>query len=332
MNLVLYHRRVVCTGVLLICAFTVAKAGSNAVLNETDKPTSPASRGGEIAFVASRDGSENVDVYVMGSNGTQRRRLTSDPAFDGSSSFSPDGHKITFVSTRDKNAEIYSIKVDGTGLTRLTSNLAWDGTPAFIAQGRKIAFVSNRGGNSNVYRIYTVNADGTNLTKLAKTPAKAEDLTFSPDGRKTTFWVAGVSLDNPSNYIYTMNLDGTKVRRITKGVEPTFSPDSRRIVFHNFGAIYVMNADGTGLHRLSPPGRPRDRSASFSPDGHKIVFVSQDAQRNIRSIKQEVPLSTKVNKNSDIYVMNVNGTGVSRLTNSSIDKMDKEDPIWGTSP
>src|SRR5215218_3909634 len=77
------------------------------------------------------------------------------------------------------------------------------------------------------------------------------------------------------------------------------------------GGIFVSRADGSGQRRLTefengnkeftPHGlNAPDDHPSFSHDGRRIVFASNRADRN----------------DWDIYVMNVNGTNVKRLTNS----------------
>jgi len=55
-----------------------------------------------------------------------------------------------------------------------------------------------------------------------------------------------------------------------------------------------MNADGSGQRRLTH-NTVNDRSATWSPDGQKILFVRQ--RRGTRG------------KLSDIYVMNADGSG-----------------------
>ena len=57
--------------------------------------------GRHIAFASDRDG--NVEIYVMGSDGSNPRRLTNHSAGDGHPSWSPDGRHIAFASDRDGN-------------------------------------------------------------------------------------------------------------------------------------------------------------------------------------------------------------------------------------
>jgi len=78
--------------------------------------------------------------------------------------------------------------------------------------------------------------------------------------------------------------------------------------------VWVMEADGSNPVNLTltPPGSPHlpsDHDPVWSPDGARIAFVSDRDQFD----------------NSDIYVMNADGTGVVRLTN---DPGDDLEPSW----
>lgn len=54
----------------------------------------------------------NREIYIMNSDGPERIRLTNNKAYDGSTSFSPDGYNIAFTSNRDVNFEIYIMNAD----------------------------------------------------------------------------------------------------------------------------------------------------------------------------------------------------------------------------
>ena len=49
-------------------------------------------------------------------------------------SYSPNGQKIAFSTTRDGNLEIYSMNADGTDQTRLTNNPALRHLPGLLAR------------------------------------------------------------------------------------------------------------------------------------------------------------------------------------------------------
>ena len=56
-----------------------------------------------IAFYSNRDG--NSEIYVINTDGTGLRRLTSNGAGDMAPTWSPDGTQIAFTSNRDGNNE-----------------------------------------------------------------------------------------------------------------------------------------------------------------------------------------------------------------------------------
>ena len=76
-----------------------------------------------IAFQSTRD-DDRFDIYIMHSDGSNVRRLTTNPGHDRFPSWSPDGKKIIFESNRDSDSSsryhIYIMNADGTEQKRLT--------------------------------------------------------------------------------------------------------------------------------------------------------------------------------------------------------------------
>jgi Tol biopolymer transport system component len=84
--------------------------------------------GSKIAFESNRDG--NYQIYVMNADGSNVKRLTTDPSLEDSSpAWSPDGTKIVFTRNSGGQYDIFVMDADGTNQTRLTTDPGWDGAP-----------------------------------------------------------------------------------------------------------------------------------------------------------------------------------------------------------
>ena len=108
-----------------------------------------------------------------------------------------------------------------------------------------------------------------------------------------------------------------------------WSPDGTRLAFvsllrdgRDIRDISVINRDGTGLVGLSY--RPADLSPltqafgpEWSPDGSRLVF---------QAVGHEVPCGESKCGFQDVFVVNVDGSGLERLTNNGA--INDYDPRW----
>jgi TolB protein len=216
----------------------------------------------KLAFEASEGLDDfNIDIYVMNADGSGLKRITKESTLDRMPSWSPDGTRIAFLRGRwkpfaEKNTGgIYTIRADGTDPRQLTDN-AFDEHPAWSSDGKTIAFnrLTKASGG-----IYAVNPDGGGLKRLTDPPEGFWDSepSWSPDGTRIAFTrTSGERPGRPD--VFTMNADGTHIRKLTGKTEgaysPDFSPDGERIVFIGWeggNKLAVMNADGTNIRRLT---------------------------------------------------------------------------------
>ena len=273
---------------------------------------------GKIAF--ERRASE---IYAIDADGSNEVLLTTS---GNSPSWSPDGTKIVFSSSRDGNSEIYVMNADGTEQTRLTNNIARDASPTWSPNEEKIVFT--RGIQPS--EIYVMDSDGSSPTSLTSDMVEAFNPEWSPDGTKIAF--AGAFGSGDERGLMVMNADGTGKTLLTSPVgfappNPSWSPDGKKIAFErmSFGDpnathdIYVINADGTNLTRLTNTPLPggssvmnADLEPTWSPDGKKIAFV------------------TNRNGFDEIYIMNADGTEQTNLANM-LDTTGRS-PDWGVQP
>jgi TolB protein len=148
-------------------------------LSHEESPTwSP--DGKRIAFSSTRDG--NQELYVIGIDGKDRKRLTNHNAIDAHPTWSPDGKRIVFATNRWGDLELAAIELGSQSVTRLTDSRGLDDYPAFSPDGKRLAFTSNRDGNPE---IYVANADGTDPRNMTQNPAIDNFPTWSPEGRLT---------------------------------------------------------------------------------------------------------------------------------------------------
>jgi Tol biopolymer transport system component len=234
--------------------------------------------------------------------------------------WSRDGRTIVFVSWRDGNGEVYAMDADGSSPRNLTQNPAKDVRPAWSPDGRRIAFVSRRDGNSEVY---VMSPDGSGKRNLTRDRARDVFPTWSPDGRRIAFLRARLYSNNPGGlgvhrfygyHLYVVNADGSGLRKLTLNFtgryQVVWSPDGRTIYFGR----YLVSTDGSGARRL--PYIPL--TAVWSPDGRRIAFAgSHDLPRT-----EPGPCCRR---NTDIYVMNADGSGLRRLTHN---RAYDGEPAW----
>ena len=300
----------------LVLAMALAACGDGGQPAVTPTPGAPAA--GKIAFV--RDGPFGA-IYVMNADGSKQTLLTAKG--DGYPTWSPDGARIAFA----RGSTIYVMNADGTGKTQLTSRsddhpYTLDFSPAWSPDGARIAFASAQRTFEEDRRkdedIYVMNADGSNITRLTDDPAADLSPGWSPDGTRIAF------VSNREGWdLYIMNADGSKQTLLVESVSPdsapAWSPDGSRIAFVSGLGIYVINADGSGQTRLTD--NP-DVDPTWSPDGKHIAFASY------RDSSGYSPLGPIV-ENVEVYVMNTDGSGQTRLTdNPGIDT----DPAWSPVP
>jgi len=221
--------------------------------------------------------------------------------------WSPDGTRLAFaalyVSYYYANAwSIDLTSADGSTRTEPVSDYLFKGGPAWSPDGKTIAFSWDGAGGSAIYVVPAAGGSSKRLTDAITLDYKPA---WSPDGTKIAFQ----SNRDGNAEIYVMNPDGSGITRLTndpgKDMEPAWSPDGSQLAFTStrsgFQEIWLMNADGSGLTALTPIGAWSDGAAAWSPDGTQIVFA-----RECSGCSQ-----------SDLYIVNRNGTGLRRLTTNA---------------
>lgn len=294
------------------------------------RPAGP--EAGLIAFTRA-DG-----IYVMNADGSDVRALKRGVMVHGMH-WSPNGRKLAFVAA---GSGLWTMNADGSGLVRLvadggTSPVKRLYSATWAPGGRRIAFTAEAAGAAPRTRdIWVVDADGSHLRQLLKTPRLWEfHVDWSPAGNRIAFTDATGMIFQ----LYVMNANGTNRRVVTpdwrtlQAISPEWSPDGRRLAFTSFRSeftdvgqddspprdieIWVANATGSLRVRLTR-NAVTDSGPTWSQDGRRIAFV--------RSTRDAMFfLLTEERSPAEIYVMNADGTGLTRLTNN---ELGEGTPAW----
>lgn len=145
------------------------------------------------------DKSYFLDIYIMNSDGSNVRRLTDAPGYDGGPFFSPDGQRICWrrFSEDGTTAEVFTMKIDGSDERQLTRLGALSWAPFYHPSGDYLIFTTNRHGFAN-FELYLVDAAGQREPVRVTTTEGFDGLpVFSPDGRKLV-WTSNRTPENES--------------------------------------------------------------------------------------------------------------------------------------
>jgi len=155
---------------------------------------------GKIVY-AGNDG----DLWMIDSDGSERRQLTNNPFSDGSPRFSQDGRYIFFTSTRSGTAQVWRMNTDGSDQVQITSRDG--GLPKYVtADGRLVYFESTL--HQTLWRVSTNGGDETEVSKV-----KMSSPTFSGDGKLVAYFFRD---ETNRLQIGVMSLDtGLEIRAFT---------------------------------------------------------------------------------------------------------------------
>src|SRR3954451_21695685 len=139
------------------------------------------------------------DIYLMNADGSNVRRLTTEPGYDGGPFFSPDGTRIVWRHFEENGviADVWTMKLDGSDKKRVTNFKSMSWAPFYHPSGDYFIFTSNKLGFEN-FELFLVDAKGAHEpVRVTFTPGFDGLPVFSPDGKKLC-WTSGRTGDGKS--------------------------------------------------------------------------------------------------------------------------------------
>ncbi len=193
--------------------------------------------------------------------------------------------------------QLWKIPADGNGsATKITSGGSSDYTsPSFTPDGKYIVYSSE----GNLWRVRSDGAGG----KLSIPGSGGID--FGPDvssDGKLVFFSLQRTNERTKPLIWTSNIDGGELMQLREGIYPRWSPDGKRIVFEHEGNIWKVNANGRNLTQLTSTSDIYEGIPSYSYNGKKIVFVSNESRGG------------QAGDDYNVWSMDTNGSSKTQIT------------------
>jgi len=271
------------------------------------------------------------NICIINPDGTGLKQLTDD-SISYHAKWSPNGKLIAFLSGPTSMVSLNIMNRDGSNKRQILSN------------------------QENIYD-FRWSPDGTKIlvflkTKMARNPDEAWVISInnSSDIQKmgSTEWAKGWNHWAPEGSTI-VNPDRRLIKALPAGIEwPEWSPDGNYLAFVSDGRLYIVDAKRTGMlepwkpTKTEPPcdkigswswssksdkllflvsgnvcsievggkniientmslSMSHSEGACWSPDGLKVAFIAYDGRK----------------RNSEIFIMNADGTDQKQLTNTN---------------
>jgi acylaminoacyl-peptidase len=262
------------------------------------------------------------NLWIVNSDGSDHRPLTTENGFDNSPRWSPDGKRLAYLSAASGKPQIYIRWMDSGQTARIT-NL--DEAPAGISwspDGKYLSFTA------------LVPSKSPQIAQLPPPPAGAKWADPPTTYDRLIYRANGAGYLKPGfRQIFVVSADGGTVRQITSGDfangggvgsnYPVWSPDGKYLLaavnrhpdadlkFLDSEVYEISVADGS-MRALTSRQGP-DQSPNISPNGRWIAYVGFDDRY-------------QSHQTTRLYVMNRDGAHAHSLSDS-LDR-DVQDPQW----
>jgi len=229
-------------------------------------------------------------------------------AAPGEAAFPGKPGRIAFTYIESPDLEIGSIAPGGAGFVQLTGNAAnlGDAFPSYSPDGRRI-LLTQTNNNTFLGQILIMGDGGADQIPLTSPALGTYGASFAPDGESFAY----VCKAGADDEICAATVNGAPLPNLTANADnvadrdPVYARDGSlyfdRQVLGEDQEIWVRRPDGTE-QQLTNNG-VADGAPDPSPDGRKVTFFSAETG------------------NSDVFVMNADGSGRVNLTGSAMQEL-----------
>lgn len=221
----------------------------------------------------------------MNADGTDLRNLTNHKGDDYVLSWSPDGSRLAFFSTRSGWLEMYVVDVETGAILRLTDTqatnpaynypISWSPDGEFIFATRANPWVT--GNFTRKVVLDRIRTDGSGVQNISSFDKQYQfwNMLMSPDGQYMAYTAQGD--EGYGVHSAQMSAEGLMAPHLVSMncYSFTWMPNSHRLLCADGGTLYMMELTGGEKEKVGgdPPGYANSFSAS--PDGQWVLALYQ---------------------------------------------------------
>ena len=229
--------------------------------------------GKQIVFVSKTENTEKIkkgefwhktpfylNLWLIDSDGKNRRQLTSGEVQDFAPRFTPDGKKVIFVSnSRGNQGDVWSINTDGSNLNRIAEIEGDTGQwrtlqyPVLTPDGKGLVFMLYR--KESISGVWFMDIESRNMRRITSGGNGDYFPVVSPDGKEIVFETMRLGIGD----IWSTDISGKNYKRLTyenyPELYPAYSHDGTKISYvankEGIIDIWIMDRDGKNKKRVT---------------------------------------------------------------------------------
>ncbi|QVL33724.1 S9 family peptidase [Telmatocola sphagniphila] len=256
------------------------------------------------------------NLWIVNSDGTDPRPLTSGTQNDFSPRWSANGKKLLYISSSSGTPQIHCRWMDSGQTAKLTNLTSAPANAVWSPDGEWIAFAMTVPEKSEAFAEMPEKPEGA---EWSAPPKVIQKLLYRADGEGY--------LKDEHMQLFSVSAEGGAARQLTSGpydhVAPVWTPDSKAFLCsanrHPDGdydplnsEIYELTLADRKIRALTDRKGP-DSQPAISADGKQIAYIGFDDEH-------------KGYQSHHLYIMNRDGTG-SKLLAGKLDR-DIHSPLW----
>ena len=229
--------------------------------------------GKQIVFVSKTENTEKIkkgefwhktpfylNLWLIDSDGKNRRQLTSGEVQDFAPRWTPDGKKVIFVSnSRGNQGDVWSINTDGSNLNRIAEIEGDTGQwrtlqyPVLTPDGKGLVFMLYR--KESISGVWFMDIESRNMRRITSGGNGDYFPVVSPDGKEIVFETMRLGIGD----IWSTDISGKNYKRLTyenyPELYPAYSHDGTKISYvankEGIIDIWIMDRDGKNKKRVT---------------------------------------------------------------------------------